>query len=185
MVRRPLLFAPVMLLIGCSHESPVETHSEQPQQISQDFKRLAPVLAALQKPAGMRLCEGLPGEFWEPELREKERARKETIELRGYPFYKEMLEFKDDNAEQIAGILSSRASFKSYQSNTKCGSFQPDYAVVWDRGEATTHILISLECGEVKMFGPQADLHCGLSREAAQKLRDLLAPYRKNRPAAA
>jgi hypothetical protein len=182
MVRPWLISAVALLSIGCSHEEKVETESPAPQRTSRDFTRLSAVLAGLQRPATLRLYEGLPGEFWEPELREQERARKETTQLHGYTFYKDILILHDQDSKDLVELLSSRKSYRAYRANKKCGLYQPDYDVIWDREGATTHILISVECGEVELHGPKAELHCDLSPEAAGRLGPLLARYRKNRP---
>ena len=70
MARRWLISGILILSIGCSSDPKVEPESVAPQPASRDFTRLTAVLAGLQRPADIQLCEGLPGEFWEPELRD-------------------------------------------------------------------------------------------------------------------
>ena len=85
----------------------------------------------------------------------------------------------------VTALLSSKSSFARYRGNKKeCSGYQPDYGIEWKTGEAATQALICLECGEAKLFGTRSELHCDLSQEAAQKLKQLLGPYQKNRPAA-
>ena len=55
----------------------------------------------------MLLYEGLPSEFWEPELREQELNQAKTIKLHGYPFYEEPIALKGTDAEPIDALFSS------------------------------------------------------------------------------
>ena len=128
------------------------------------------------------LHEGLPSEFWEPELREQELNQKKTSKLHGYPFYEESIALKATDAERLTTLFSSRKSFKRYEANKRCSGFNPEYCVEWKAGEAVTQALICLECREIKMFGPTGELHCDLSIEAEQGLSQLLSQYQKNRP---
>ena len=86
------------------------------------------------------------------------------------------------DGEQFTALLSARTSFAKYTDAKQGGGFHADYGLEWKGGEEITHVLIGLESGEVKMYGPKSELHCDLSPEAAQKLRQLLGRYRKNRP---
>ena len=130
------------------------------------------------------LYEGLPSEFWEPQLREQELNRKKTIRLHGYHSMTTGSHSRRADAEQFTALFSAKGSFKRYRGQKACGGYHPDYCVEWKPGEATTRALICMECGEVKFFGPRSELHCDLIPEAGEKLAQWLAPYRKNRPAA-
>lgn len=174
----------VFLLIGCSQASKVEVDQEQPAQVSTKFERLSSVLTGIQESGAVSLYEGLPSIFWDPQLREQELNQKKIIKLHGYPFYEELLALKDADTQQLRALLSAKQSFKPYRSRKECGGYDPEYCVQWKKGDSITQVLISLECGEVKMFGPQSELLCDLSPEAHQKLKQLLGGYQKNNPAA-
>jgi len=167
---------------GCSQASRVELEYEQPQKTDANFANLSLVLAGIPKSGDMILHEGLPSEFWEPELRERELKQKETIKLHGYPFYEEPISLKGTDAERLTALFSSKKSFKRYDGNKKCSGYYPEYCVEWNAGEAVTQALICLDCREIKMFGPKCELHCDLSNEAVAGLTPLLSPYQKNRP---
>jgi hypothetical protein len=181
MDRRWLLLV-ATLFAGCSQPSPVGREYEQPLKTDTNFAHLTLVLAGIPKSGDISLHEGLPSEFWEPELREQELNRAKTIAIHGHRFYEEPLTVQGKDADPFTALFSSRKSLQRYNANKRCGGYAPDYMVEWKAGEAVTQVLISLECGEVKMFGPKGELHCDLSPEAQQRLGPLLRPYQKNRP---
>jgi len=182
MVCRWPMFAAIVFL-GCTRPSRVEVEYEAPIQTSTKFERLPSILAGIQKSGDISLYEGLPSEFWEPQLLEQELDQKKTIKLHGYPFYEERLAFRGTDAERFTALLSARRSFMPFRGPKECGGYHPDYCIEWKTGGAATHALICLECGDVKLFGPRGELYCNLGHEAGQKLAQLLRPYRKNRPA--
>lgn len=179
---RGLLVLTVLWLIGCKQEIKVAFDGAPPPPITTNFDRLPTVLAGIPKTGAALLYEGLPSEFWEPESLVQELARAKTIKLHGYPFYEEQLAFHEADGEQFTALLAARNSFAKFTDGKNGGGFHADYCLEWKSGEETTHIVIALESGEVKMYGPKSELHCDLSQEAAQKLRQLLIRYRKNRP---
>lgn len=181
-MRRSWFILAAILLAGCSPQPGVDLDYEPPPPTDTNFERLPLLLSDIQKGGDVLLYEGLPGEFWDPQLQEQELREKETTGLHGYWFYEELLPLKSADGGQLTTLFSAAGSFQRYRPQKPCGAFHPDYCVVWKGGEAVTEALISLECGEVKMFGPQGELHCDLSPESAQALKPLLVPYRKNRP---
>ena len=184
MCRRSLILS-VVVLAGCAQQANVEVEQEQPKPVSTDFKRLPSVLKVIPKTEEVVLYEGLPSDFWEPELREREASRKSTIRLHGYPFYDEPLALRPGDVEQVTALFCARGTFKHYRAQKPCGGYHPDYCVEWKTGAEVTRALICLECGEVKIFGPGAELHCDLIPEAGERLARCLKPYQKNRPPAA
>jgi len=181
MLRRWPLLA-TAFLVGCTQVSKL-AEFESPRAISTSFDRLASILAGIQKARDSALYEGLPSEFWEPQLLERELHAKRTVKLHGYPFYEDLLTLKEQDAAQLTELFSAKGSFQRYRSQKECGGYHADYCVEWKTGEAVTRALICLECGEVKLFGPQAELHCDLSAKADKQLKQSLSGYRKNRPA--
>jgi hypothetical protein len=179
----PLILA-VSLCAGCSQAPRVEVEYEPPQKTDTNFANLPLVLAGLKKSQDVMLREGLPSEFWEPELRERELNQKATIKLHGYPFYDEPIALKGTDAERLTALFSAKQSFKRYDGKKRCSGYHPDYCLEWKAGEAVTQALICLECVEIKLFGPKCELHCDLSNETGKVLTELLSPYQKNRPIA-
>ena len=80
-----------LLFVGCESKLQVELEVATPPPIETNFERLPLILAGIQKTGDVRLYEGLPSDFWEPELLEQELKRKKTIRLQGYPVYEELL----------------------------------------------------------------------------------------------
>ena len=179
---RRLFVLTALWLVGCGQDVKVAVDLTPPPPIETNFDRLPTVLAGIPKAGVALLYEGLPSDFWEPLLLEQELARKKTIRLHGYPFYDELLEWQGTDGEQITALFSARTSFAKYSDGKKGGGFHANYCLEWKTGEGTTHAIICLESGEVKMYGSKSKLHCDLSQEAAQKLRQLLSRYRKNFP---
>src|SRR5215218_7861391 len=96
------------LIAGCSQPPSVEVVHEQPKPISKDLGRLPSILDGIAKSREVLLHEGLPSEFWEPELMEREVARKKTIRLHGYPFYDERIVRGQADAGQLTALFSAR-----------------------------------------------------------------------------
>ena len=170
--------------LGCRGATEAVVDEAPPSAVSTDFSRLPDLLTGIQKSAKVVLYAGLPSEFWEPELRAKDLARKETLDVHGHPVYEEPLALSDADAEKLTALFSASESFLSIDNNRrkKCGGFTAEYCVEWTTGEKVTQLLICLECGDAMLFGPQSDLHCDLSPDAAQRLTELLTPYRTSSP---
>ncbi|QEH34637.1 hypothetical protein OJF2_31780 [Aquisphaera giovannonii] len=175
-------FLAVVLLAGCSRPAAPVPQAEPPKEVSTDFKRLKSVLEGLRKPEAIAVYPGLPSEFWEPQLREVEASRNRTVRLQGYLFYDDRLELKGEVADRLASVLTAERSFQRRRAAKKCGGYDPDYCIEWRSDGATTYILVCLECGEVKLFGPRAELYCDLSAESGQDLERWLKPFRKYQP---
>lgn len=174
----------LVLSFGCSQESRVAIEEERPASVDTRFERLPAIVAVIQQSSDPLLYEGLPSRFWDPQLREQEIKSKPTTKLHGYLFYEEALSLSAGDAAQLRTLFSARDSFRRFRDRKSCGSSDPEYCVQWKKGEQVTQVVISLECGEVRMFGPQSELLCDLSPEMKQKLKQLLSNYRKNNSAA-
>lgn len=183
MIRRCLLLI-VVLLIGCAKKPPAVVDAEAPVKVSTDFNRLKSVLAGI-RPGEVQLYEGLPSNFWEPDLRERELKQKQTTRIHGQPVYIAVLELTPSDSDQLTKILVAKESYGAYSGVKPCGDFQPDFALEWKSNGGITHALISLECGEVQLFGPSSDLLCDLAPAVTEKLKQQLTPRRKQRPAPA
>ena len=165
---------------GCGSRS-VAPDEAPPPAIAANFERLPELLAGIQ--AGeTSLHEGLPDAFWEPDLRGQQLKRKKTIRVHGYPFYEERLPSKEADSRQLTSTLSAPSSFTAYSGLKSAGEYNPDYCISWKSSGGETQALVSLECAEVKLYGPKSELHCDLTPQAAEQLKQLLQPYRKNRP---
>lgn len=176
-----LFFVLALLCGGCGSRS-AAPDEPPPPAIATSFERLPELLAGIQ-PGGVSLYEGLPDAFWEPDLRGQHLQQKKTIRMHGYPFYEERPTLKEADGRQLTATLSAAGSYSAYSGLKGAGEYNPDYCISWKSSSGETQALISLECAEVKLYGPITDLHCDLTPQAAEQLKQLLQPYRKNRPA--
>jgi hypothetical protein len=181
---RRWLWLVVILFVGCSARPEVAVEEEPPPATDTNFDRLPDILRGITSAGEVLLYEGLPSEFWEPEARARELREKETMRLQSYPFYDESQQMPTADAAALTALLSVSESFARYNNRKKCGGFHPEYCLEWTTGAAGTQALISLECGEVKLYGPRGELYCDLTSGTVQKLKPLLSRYQKNSPAA-
>jgi len=174
--------AVLILCLGCTQTPQVEV--PLPEVASTDFERLKPMLAGIQ-PGEVTLFEGLPSEFWEPELRQRELKQKKTKNIHGYAVYEKPSPLPAADADQLTTLNSTEASYAPHSGTKRCGEFFPEFCLEWKSDSEAMSVLISLECGEVKIFGPPGNLHCDLTPDAVEKLKKLLNPHRQNRPESA
>jgi hypothetical protein len=171
-----------LLAAGCGPAPKPPSAPEQPEPTTTDFARLPRILEGIRGARAVALYEGLPSEFWEPQLREQELSRKKTVRLHGFTFYDDRRALSGSDAEQFTALFLARESFRRFRRAKTCGGYHPDYCLEWATGASTTRGLVCLECGEVKFFGPAAALHCDLTPQSAQRIKNLLSPHQKERP---
>jgi hypothetical protein len=171
----------IALLAGCTAPPDVAIEEEPPPAINTNFDRLGDILSGISGAGDLLLYEGLPSEFWEPQLRQKALKEEETIALHGYAVYDDARQLPAEEADPLTSLLSTKESFAPRRAGKACGGFQPEFCLEWTGGGAATQALISLECGEVKLFGPKGELYCDLVPAASQKLKPLLTRH-QNRP---
>ena len=128
--------------------------------------------------------EGLPHQHFESASLVAEKKAKPTVELHGISFYKQLLQFKPGDLERIKAILTGRSFYRPDPNVTKaCGGFHPDYALSWKVDGKTYEALICLSCGDMWIYGPKGEMKFDIKSESKQELKELLKPYRRNRPA--
>ncbi len=142
-----------------------------------------PASASISQARQITLYEGLPHQLYEPKALVAERNAKPTVTLSGFPFYRETLDLKEVDAAELKALLASSRSFETYSGEKKCGGFHPDYAVEWSVGGATYRCLICFGCEEARIHGPRDVTEYDIEHITFKRLKQLLAPYRKNRPA--
>jgi hypothetical protein len=136
----------------------------------------------------LTVYEGLPHPMYEEQAFEEELRTKQTIQLLGFPFYREPLDLKDDDARALRGLLGDRNTYQTWRGEKECGGFHPDYAVEWSVEGKIYRCLICFGCHEARFYGPQGEISffdlqsVGSGRDRRSKLLDLLKPHRKNRP---
>lgn len=130
----------------------------------------------------LTLYEGLPHPMYEADSLESEKKAKPTIELHGFPFYREPLALRAGDEEKLKEVLGDARSFDSYSGEKKCGGFHPDYAVGWSVAGTPYVCLICFGCAEFRLYGPAGEAEYDISRAARGRLTSLLASYQQNRP---
>ena len=139
-------------------------------------------IATIRQAQRLTLYEGLPHQMYESAALVAERKAKPTVELHGFPFYRETLELKEGDDENLKALLEDPRTFESFSDEKKCGGFHPDYAVEWSVAGQLHTCLICFGCGEVKMYGPTGETRYDIPQDPRKRLEALLEPYRKNRP---
>lgn len=179
MIRLSLLLF-TALCLGCNSAAEVADETPPPA-VNTDFARLPELLAGVQKTGSVVVYTGLPSQFWEPQLRNQELLRNETLDIHGHPVYDEPQDPSSADSEQLTSLFSTKDSYQplSPAKGKKCGGFTAEYCVEWTNGDATTQILVCLECNEAMLFDPQSELYCNLSPDLTQRLKPLLMRYQK------
>lgn len=171
----------LVVCLGCgSTEEPLV--EEPPPAIGTDFSNLAGLLEGIDGSAVVSIYEGLPGDFWEPELRSRELQSKPTIVLHGYAVYAEPQEVEPEHVPLLTKLLAAPGSFGPLSANKSCGGFQAEYGVHWQTQRGECDMLICLECGECKIYAAAGELFCDLDKSAAAELKKVLAAYQVERP---
>ena len=142
-----------------------------------------PASASISQSKQITLYEGLPHQYYEPKALVAERKAKPTVELNGFSFYSEAIDLKAADAEELKAMLANSRSFKPYSAEKKCGGFHPDYAVEWSVGGEIYRCLVCFGCLEARIHGPRAMTEYDIENTTLKRLKQLLMPYQKNRPA--
>lgn len=129
----------------------------------------------------VKVYEGLPHPLYEEELFASEAKAKQIFDLYGYPFYCEPLVLKTEDIQRVKAILGDPRSHLPFVSGKKCGGFHPDFAAEWVIGTKKYVCHICFGCAELCYYH-SATQNFDLSGGAAEQLKRILAPYRKNRP---
>lgn len=140
-----------------------------------------PPVASVKPSDKLTLYEGLPHQFFERKALEQEK-KKPTVELGGFPFYREPLDLKNDDLQTLKNLIGDAGTLKPFSGAKKCGGFHPDYAVEWQSGKDVHRYLICFGCWEAKVIGPQGEAMYDVAPNARDRLKTLLEPYRRNRP---
>jgi len=131
------------------------------------------------------LHEGLPHPSQETTAFEKEKKSKQTVELDAHSFYRKALDLKEEDVPKLKRLLGDSSSFEAFSGEKKCGGFHPDYGVEWSLGGEVHRCLICFGCQEALVSGPGGSKRYDIQREAFDRLKAMLTPYRRNRPASA
>jgi hypothetical protein len=175
--RVALLAVPLLAcaLLGCrANRRPPETDTR--------FDVNKGLFATVGDARQLTLYEGLPHQGSEPQELAAEKATKDTIQLRGFSFYRPPLDLKADDARLLRNLLGDEQSFRPFTGYKACGGFHPDWCVGWATSAGEYLCLICFGCHEVKVYGPESELYCDIQDDVYKQLKATLKKYRKNRP---
>ena len=133
--------------------------------------------------ASPSLCvyEGLPHQFREAELLEREQQRPDTTMIGGFHFYTPPVTVDGARTSPLKTVLGHGVrSFERDRVPSDCGPFHPDYAVQWTEGARTQQLLVCFTCNEVWWIGEGEPDEFGFTR--MNELEVLLGEYALKRP---
>ncbi len=154
----------------------------QNRETGANFDNYKSLAAGVGKADKVVLYEGLPHQSIEKELLNEELKTKKTVQHHGFPFYSEQMQLKEGDAKKLTDLFTDSDSFRPFRGEKKCGGFHPDYCVEWQAGKEVYRCLVCFGCGEVKVFGPKAELYCDMTHKSCEKFKEVLQSYRKHRP---
>lgn len=145
----------------------------------EDYAPLAEFVAAADR---VTLYEGLPHQYAEKELLERELAQKETFWIGEFAFYTEPLPLTEADAAAFTEIFDGIDAFSEQPpGRTKCGPYHPDFCIEWTKGDEYVRVQICLGCGESKVYDGSQVLYLKLGASDGEPTK-LLKDRRQNRP---
>ena len=177
MVRPPLMICALCLMVGCGRST---IDYKNP---AASFQNLPPLIAAIRSADRVIIHEGLPHDRWEKKQFESELATKSTTTRRAFPFYRETLPPSEADQKALRELICADGAFEVYHGAKACGGFHPDYCLEFKTSGDSIEMLICFGCSEARIFGPRQETYCDIEQSAKEKLKKLLEPYHKNRPA--
>ena len=145
----------------------------------------APEALTLRQAEKLTFYEGLPHQHFESDSLKAEKKAKPTIELHGFPFYEQLLQFKPGDEEKLKAMLADKGFCWLHHpgdGEPDCGGFHPDYALTWTAAGKSYEALLCLGCAEMRIYGPIGEVRYFMPSEPWRRLKELLKPYRQNRP---
>jgi hypothetical protein len=170
-----------IVIAGCSGPRDSTGHRSL-RQTDTNFDSHEVFVAAIKTASKIVLYEGLPHQAFDHDLLREELKSKETVTLDEFPFYAETFEWKPGDAEKVTSVFQSPKSFNPFLGEKLCGGFHPDYCIEWQVGSEVYRAQICFGCHEIKVYGPELLVHCDISKQGYEQLKEILGPYQKNRP---
>ena len=111
-----------------------------------DFKQYRVIKQKIRQASHIRLYEGLPHQVIQASLLKQELQRKQTLQLHGFSFYRELLNLSKEDADRLIELLSDEKTIQPHRgverqsdgslmvAGRACGGFHPDYCIEWVAG---------------------------------------------------
>lgn len=106
-----------------------------------------------------RVYEGLPDPRADPRRFETEARRPDLLKLGKGLFYPTAVPITASESQQLQKIFNPGNPFSPGGGGDPCGTFHPDYALVWGSGANQYSALIGLGCQEIHAIGPSLEIH--------------------------
>ncbi len=113
------------------------------------------VFRSLKKTDELFVYEGLPHPIRENSYFEKEKNRKDVLEIDGHWFYQPKVKVSGESHNDLMNLLLDGKGFHMPESNEPpkdCGPFHPDYAIMWNSEGAKNYLMICYTCSEAKLI---------------------------------
>ena len=173
-MKHHLLTCLSIILLACH---PAQAELTPSEQVTFDS-----ILKSSKAPASLTLYEGLPHQYHEPEIRQREIDTKRVVVIHGESFYEKPIKVGDDDIEPLRQISSLSSGYKSIQGFKMCGGFHADYCLKWISGTSISYVLICFGCGEIKFCDEKQTLISDLKQDTGNRFGDILRKYREQRP---
>ena len=145
-------------------------------------ENIAPLVSGIGRASNLTAYEGLPHQYFEKRLLEKELKAKASITFHGFPFYKAPIDLQPDDASWLTAHCSAATFYGTYGGAKMCGGFHPDWCLQWNGEAGTYRLLICFGCHEARLYGPKREVWSDLNEDLLADLVEVMKPYRTNRP---
>ena len=142
------------------------------------------VFRSPQKTDELFVYEGLPHPMRENSYFEKEKNRKDVMEIDGHWFYQPKVKASGESHDDLMNLLLDESGFHMPESNVPpkdCGPFHPDYAIMWNSEGAENYLMICYTCGEAKIINGGRVQTFEMNAYKMESLANLLANFQANR----
>ena len=144
---------------------------------------------AIKTADSLEVLEGLPHQYWEPEIRAVEAAKPDIVDIAGELFYPKPLDVSIEQKNQLTEKFLQETLLTVPDSNAPvfpkgCGGFHADYALRWTKnGSAVAAALVCFGCEEILLVSEKAKVSSNFTGEGKSYLPPALKPLRQSRPA--
>jgi hypothetical protein len=165
---------------GCG-KSPNQNGSPSVRALAESFNNFDDFSALVARSNSTTIYEGLPNNYWERELYDRELKTKQTVKIEGNDFYAGPISASSALVDELRSLAGSKSSFEPFQGPKACGGFHPDWCLVWSDGSETYTVFLCFGCDEMVAYKDgERSIYCDIREES--RFESLLNPLHVNRP---
>ena len=141
------------------------------------------VFRSIQKTDELFVYEGLPHPIRENPSFEKEKHRKDVLQIDGHWFYQSKVKASGQIHDGLMKLLLDESCLRILNSNLPakdCGPFHPDYAIMWNSDGAENYLMICYTCSEAILT--REDKCTTFNLHEYSKWANVLSEFQFNRP---